>query len=102
MTVPFEFPHFREPALCAEADPDEWFPEKGGSTVRAKEICNGVPGRYDPCPARQECLEWALTHREEGVWGGLSGRERATLRRLRAAGVNDAAARILARNRRAS
>jgi WhiB family redox-sensing transcriptional regulator len=62
-------------ALCAEADPDEWFPEKGGSTSRAKAICNR-------CAVVTDCLAFALSHNEPfGVWGGLTRRERRELQR---------------------
>ena len=62
-------------ALCAQTDPDIFFPEKGGSTREAKKVCQA-------CPVRGECLEYALTHDERfGIWGGLSERERRKLRR---------------------
>jgi WhiB family transcriptional regulator, redox-sensing transcriptional regulator len=60
--------------ICAQADPDAWFPEKGGSTVSAKRICMG-------CPVRDECLQYALDHNERhGVWGATSERERQKLK----------------------
>jgi len=66
---------WRSEALCAQADPDAWFPEKGGSTRMAKRICLG-------CPVKQQCLEYALIHDQRwGVWGGLSERERRCIRR---------------------
>ena len=64
---------WRDQALCAQADPEEFFPEKGGSTARAKAICRA-------CPVAAECLQWALDHEERwGIWGGLSVKERARL-----------------------
>jgi len=64
--------------LCAQTDPELFFPERGGSTRAAKAVCAG-------CPARAQCLEHALTHDERyGVWGGTSERER---RRLKDAGT---------------
>jgi WhiB family redox-sensing transcriptional regulator len=61
--------------LCAETDPEVFFPEKGGSTARAKMICRG-------CEVRGECLEYALGRDEQfGIWGGLSVRERHALKR---------------------
>lgn len=61
-------------ALCADADPDSFFPEKGGSTRDAKSVCR-------QCFVRNECLDWALEHGEPfGVWGGLSERERRRLK----------------------
>jgi WhiB family redox-sensing transcriptional regulator len=68
-------PKWHERALCAQTDPEAFFPEKGGSTRDAKRIC----GR---CEVRAECLEDALVHDERyGVWGGLSERERRRLKR---------------------
>lgn len=61
--------------LCAQTDPEVFFPEKGGSTGEAKRICGG-------CEVRSECLQYALATGEHfGVWGGLSERERRQLRR---------------------
>lgn len=31
------------------------------------------------CVIRVECLEFALRHAEDGIWGGLDGRERANV-----------------------
>jgi len=68
-------PGWQERALCAETDPEAFFPEKGGSTREAKKICTG-------CEVRAECLEYALANDERfGIWGGLSERERRRLRR---------------------
>ena len=63
-------------ARCLNADPDVFFPEKGGSTREAKRICS-------ECPVRVECLEYALEEDERfGIWGGMSERERRKLKRL--------------------
>jgi WhiB family redox-sensing transcriptional regulator len=65
---------WRLDALCAETDPEAFFPEKGGSTREAKRVCGG-------CTVRAECLEAALTNDERfGIWGGLSERERRRIR----------------------
>jgi len=62
-------------ALCAQTDPEAFFPEKGGSTRDAKKICSS-------CEVRAQCLEYALQNDERfGIWGGLSERERRKLRR---------------------
>ena len=64
--------------LCAQTDPELFFPEKGGSTRQAKAVCA-------VCPVRAQCLEHALAHDERhGVWGGTSEPER---RRLQHAGT---------------
>ena len=70
-----EEPEWQDRALCAQTDPEAFFPEKGGSTREAKRICQG-------CDARSECLEYALAHDERfGIWGGLSERERRKLKK---------------------
>src|SRR3712207_7677069 len=62
----------QERALCAETDPEAFFPEKGGSTREAKKICTG-------CEVRNDCLEYALANDERfGIWGGLSRSEEHT------------------------
>ena len=62
-------------ALCAQTDPEAFFPEKGGSTRDAKKICGS-------CEVRARCLEYALHNDERfGIWGGLSERERRKLRK---------------------
>jgi WhiB family redox-sensing transcriptional regulator len=61
---------WQERALCAQTDPEAFFPEKGGSTREAKKVCVS-------CEVRAECLEYALENDERfGIWGGLSERER--------------------------
>lgn len=62
---------WRNEALCAQVDPELFFPEPGCKTNEAKRICK-------LCPVQDDCLEWALWRTElDGVWGGLSERERA-------------------------
>lgn len=66
---------WQERALCAQTDPEAFFPEKGGSTREAKKVCT-------QCDVKAECLEYALANDERfGIWGGLSERERRKLKR---------------------
>ncbi|MFT3833907.1 MAG: WhiB family transcriptional regulator [Micropruina sp.] len=66
---------WQERALCAQTDPEAFFPEKGGSTREAKRVCLS-------CEVRSECLEYALSKDERfGIWGGLSERERRKLKK---------------------
>lgn len=61
-------------ALCAQTDPEAFFPEHGGTTKPAKAICAR-------CDVAQECLEYALrTGQTEGIWGGVSARDRRKLK----------------------
>jgi WhiB family redox-sensing transcriptional regulator len=69
---------WHERALCAQTDPEAFFPEKGGSTREAKRVCGS-------CDVRVDCLEYALSNDERfGIWGGLSERERRRLKRAQA------------------
>ena len=66
---------WQERALCAQTDPEAFFPEKGGSTREAKRVCLS-------CDVRDDCLESALMNDERfGIWGGLSERERRKLKK---------------------
>ena len=68
-------PAWTEQALCAQVDPELFFPDRGGSVREAKSICA-------VCPVRQECLADALQTRDKfGVRGGLSERERRRIYR---------------------
>ena len=70
---------WHERALCAQTDPEAFFPEKGGSTREAKRVCAS-------CEVRAECLTYALANDERfGIWGGLSERERRRLKRAASA-----------------
>ncbi|KWX60327.1 transcription factor WhiB [Mycobacterium sp. NAZ190054] len=74
-TEPADEDQWQERALCAQTDPEAFFPEKGGSTREAKRICQG-------CEVKDACLEYALANDERfGIWGGLSERERRRLKR---------------------
>jgi WhiB family redox-sensing transcriptional regulator len=67
-------------ALCAQADGDAWFPERGRTATLARRICAA-------CPVRAQCLDYALSGADtwggisNGIWGGTTPRERAELRR---------------------
>ena len=57
-------------AACLEADPEIFFPERGGSSEAARSYCAR-------CPVSEECLSYALENpKEYGIWGGTSERER--------------------------
>ena len=69
---------WQDRALCAQTDPEAFFPEKGGSTREAKRSAAS-------CDVRAECLQYALDNDERfGVWGGMSERERRRLERAAA------------------
>lgn len=66
---------WRASALCAQTDPDIFFPEKGQNPWAAKRICAA-------CVVRVDCLTDSLQHREPyGVRGGFTANERKQMRR---------------------
>jgi len=68
-------PEWMTDGLCAQTDPDAFFPEKGGSTREAKAVCRR-------CAVSAECLAYALAHDARfGVWGGASERDRRRMKR---------------------
>lgn len=68
---------WQDKALCAEVDPELFFPEKGGSSRAAKRVCRS-------CEVRAECLRYALERDERfGIFGGMSERERRRVKRAR-------------------
>lgn len=73
-----------EEALCAQVDPDMWFPPVGERGTEAKKICMR-------CPVREQCLDYALNASENpyGIWGGVGQHNRNAMRRER--GEGDAA-----------
>lgn len=68
---------WRKRAACQGIDPDVFYPVSEDDAEEAKAICA-------QCAVRQFCLEYALSNRErDGVWGGLTDRERRRLVRQR-------------------
>lgn len=69
---------WRREALCAQVDPELWFPEHGSSeeSRAAKKICS-------QCPVQIPCLQYALDAGEDyGLWGGQNiSTYRARIRR---------------------
>ena len=55
-------------------DADLFFPDTLEGVRAAQEFCQS-------CPVCEDCLEFALEHRQDhGVWGGTSERERRRIR----------------------
>lgn len=77
MSTAADYPPWTEHAICAQTDPEAYFPEPGGSTRGARKTCS-------ECPVTNECLTYALDNDERfGIWGGLTERERAVIKRER-------------------
>ncbi|MGL4174308.1 MAG: WhiB family transcriptional regulator [Actinomycetota bacterium] len=70
-----EVPSWHASALCAQTDPEVFFPEKGASSAAARRVCA-------VCPVELECRAEAMDRREPfGVWGGTTEADRRRLRR---------------------
>ena len=91
-----EAPEWHARAACRGSDVD-FFPSRAevpdgvpltrgtSVTLEAIDACTAI---CDECPVRSECLEFALTNNERfGVWGGLTFRQRARIRRHRRMGA---------------
>ena len=74
-------PKWVQRAACASYHPELWWsddPNANASTL-ALAVCGA-------CAVRSECLEHALTVPEqEGIWGGLTAKERRRMSRDRRA-----------------
>ena len=71
--------NWRKLSACEGLDPDIFYPasEDDAASAPAKAVC-------ETCPVKQPCLEHALENRErEGVWGGMTERERRRMIRQR-------------------
>lgn len=75
-------PRWHKDGACRGLDASMFHPLRGEDTKRAKKVCSA-------CPVKAECLAYALCGFEKhGIWGGLSERERRTIRgRLSKAGL---------------
>ena len=60
---------WQDGAVCASADPEQWFPDKGGSVRLARAVCAS-------CPVRRSCLASALLFAEDGIWAGTTPKHR--------------------------
>jgi WhiB family redox-sensing transcriptional regulator len=65
---------WRELAACRGNDLNLFFPGRGESAEPARQVCAA-------CPVRQPCLGYAISNAiTDGIWGGLTERERRALR----------------------
>ena len=79
----FNTPEWYKDAPCLGAT-DLFYPPSGGETsqnrelreARARAICA-------QCAVRSQCLEFALSRNEYGIWGGTTERERHALKKAR-------------------
>lgn len=72
------FPSFDGTQLCAQVDPELFFPERGeqATATQAKAICA-------QCPFKTPCAEYALRFEIRGIWGGTSEQDRRKIGKAR-------------------
>jgi WhiB family redox-sensing transcriptional regulator len=71
---------WRDDAACRVEDPELFFPI--GTTEPAQEQTREAKIVCAVCAVQPQCLAWALrTAQDAGIWGGLDGDERRSLRR---------------------
>lgn len=84
-------PSWMEEAACRTADPELFFPIGDENAARQARAAIAV---CDRCAVQSHCLIYALrTNQKNGIWGGKTEHERATLRRSIRARERRAAAR---------
>ena len=65
--------------LPCESFPEAYFPDRDGvdgntfEVTLAKRMCK-------QCPVMNDCLAFAMKHRQTGIWGGMAERERDRFR----------------------
>lgn len=75
LVQPLAFAEGHDDLPCLHVDPEVFFPvvTTGQPAVKAiqeaKQVCR-------LCPVRLACRQWAMEHREHGVWGGTSEGDR--------------------------
>lgn len=74
-----EAPFFDGSQVCAQTDPELFFPE---NKVEALQRIKIVRPLCESCEFRRPCLEYALKHKDlYGIWGGMTEQERKQMRR---------------------
>ena len=79
MSILGPLPEWMADAVCAQTDPELWFPERGEPAHAARAICA-------TCPVRERCLAWAMAQEGDlprayrhGIWGGTTPGERVAM-----------------------
>jgi WhiB family redox-sensing transcriptional regulator len=87
MSLLDQFPAFEEIGHCVYVDPELFHPleyDVAWKLEQVRPVCAG-------CPARRECLTYALTHDVDGIWAGTTLDDRRTLQQSH--GINPNRAR---------
>jgi len=70
---PYNDLSWQDDSLCAQTDPEAFFPEVGGSSADPKKVCA-------KCDVGLQCLHFALaTDEKSGIFGGMTYLQRKKL-----------------------
>lgn len=72
-------------ALCASIGPEMYYPQTttlDAEDKMAVQLCLN-------CNIKEACLEWALIHERDGIWGGMTPKGRKRERRRRRWGLTE-------------
>lgn len=75
--MPMELPDLGGIGPCRDVDPDLFFPGEALEETRAQELAS----LCGTCPVAEQCLEFALSRTEVGIWAGTTTAQRKKLRR---------------------
>ena len=70
--------NWRDQAACRDSDPELWFPVS--EAIVHDDVIQAAFSVCAGCPVRAQCLQWALDHDEQGIWGGTTGAQRTPMR----------------------
>ena len=71
-----KYPHFEKPT-CASIGTEPYYPitkTLDTENKAALKLCQ-------QCPELFKCLQWALVHEDQGIWGGTTPNERRNMRK---------------------
>ena len=74
-------PNWRDRAECRGYGPEVFYPKDEDRQMNIIKIAKSMCAN---CVVRQDCLEYAFSHREKiGIWGGMTEKEREALNKKR-------------------
>lgn len=76
-----QFNPFNGTQLCADADPELFFPDyEGDRTTYLRQVAEAKKTCGD-CWIKEDCLKYAMQYPDlQGVWGGTTAHDRKALR----------------------
>ena len=72
-------PYFDGSQVCAQVDPELFFPETAGEASVSLRLVTPI---CRECSFRAQCLDYAVKHSDlQGIWAGTTERHRRVMRR---------------------